>query len=150
MNSTEFQKHAEKMFPLVPHLGLQVKTFLAKECVLTGAWAQNKNHIGTVFGGSLYCFAALASYGLIWAALSERGMMTGNIVISEGGIKYLAPVKGDFEVCCQAPENAMWENFFQSFIKKGKARLPLTANVMWNNKVCAVFQGTYVTRREDS
>lgn len=148
MTSDEFQKHAEKMFPLVPHMGLRVKTFLPQDCVLTGTWAQNKNHIGTVFGGSLYCFAALSSYGLIWAALTGRGMMTGNIVISEGDIKYLAPVKGDFEVRCQAPTDSEVEIFFQALAKKGKARLLLTAQVMWNEKVCAVFKGTYVARRE--
>lgn len=150
MTSDEFQQHAEKMFPLVPHMGFKVKTFLGHQCVLTGTWAENKNHIGTVFGGSLYCFTALSSYGLMWAALSARGMMTGNIVISEGHIRYLSPVQGDFEARCLTPSMPEMEEFFHSLLKKGKARLPLTAEVVWNNKVCAIFQGTYVARREVS
>lgn len=150
MTSAEFQKHAEKMFPLVPHMGLQVKTFLPEICILTGLQTQNKNHISTVFGGSLYCFAALASYGLIWATLIGREMMIENIVIADGAIKYLAPVKGDFEVRCPAPSSQALEIFFQGLQKKGKARLLLTAEVTWNEKVCAVFKGTYVSRREVS
>ena len=150
MTSFEFQQHAEKMFPLVPHMGMKVKAFLGHNCILTGTWAENKNHVGTVFGGSLYCFAALSSYGLIWAVLSERGMMTKNIVISEGHIRYLSPVKGDFEVSCLAPSLLQLEEFFQALTRKGKARLPLTAEVIWNEKVCAVFQGSYVARREVS
>ncbi len=148
MNSTEFQKHAEKMFPLVPHMGLKVKTLSEKNCILAGSIAENKNHIGTVFGGSLYCFSALSSYGLVWAALSARRMMTGNIVISEGQIQYLSPVKGDFKVSCLAPPENQMKAFFETLFKKGKARLPLTAEVIWNNKRCAVFQGIYVAKRE--
>ena len=150
MTSFEFQTHAEKMFPLVPHMGLKVKTFLGQHCVLTGTWRENKNHIGTVFGGSLYCFSALSSYGLIWAALSAEGIMTENIVISEGQIRYLSPVKGDFEVSCKAPTTIQMEEFFHALQKKGKARLLLTAEVIRDEKVCAVFQGTYVARREVS
>ncbi len=148
MNSTEFQNHAEKMFPLVSHMGLKVKTLSEKSCILTGSIAENKNHIGTVFGGSLYCFSALSCYGLVWAALSASRMMTGNIVISEGQIKYLSPVKGDFEVSCLAPSENLIKEFVQILFKKGKARLPLTAEVIWNSKKCAVFQGTYVAKRE--
>lgn len=148
MTALEFQSHAEKMFPLVPHMGLKVQTFLPQTCVLTGTWSENKNHIGTVFGGSLYSFTALSSYGLIWAALTARGMMTQDIVISEGHIRYLSPVGGDFDVSCQADTSDQMEEFFQTLQKKGKARLPLTAEVIWNQKVCAVFQGTYVARRE--
>jgi thioesterase domain-containing protein len=149
MNAGEFQSHAEKMFPVVPHMGLKVLEFSAHQCILSGSWQQNKNHIGTVFGGSLYCFTALACYGLIWSLLSEYQAMTQNIVISDGHINYDFPVGGDFEVHCQAPAQDDVENFIYGLTKKKKARLLLVAEVHWQGKVCAHFKGTYIARQED-
>jgi thioesterase domain-containing protein len=134
MNASQFQKHAEKMFPVVPHMGLSVGKLNEQECVLFGKLAANKNHLGTAFGGSLYCFAALSCYGVLWAALSKINLQR-EIVISEGNIRYTKPVKSDFEVrCVLAPQDML--NF--------KSRVALSAQIMSQGEICAHFTGTYV------
>lgn len=142
MKALEFQKHAEKMFPVVPHMGLKVVNLSDTECLLAGSLAANKNHIGTAFGGSLYCFAALSCYGAVWALLGKNQMMTQDIVISEGNIKYLKSVNNDFEVRCQISSEAT--PFLSVLKSKNKARINLKAEVLCNKEICAEFNGSYV------
>jgi thioesterase domain-containing protein len=142
MNALDFQKHAESMFPVVPHMGLKVAKLNPSECVLTGLLAANKNHLGTAFGGSLYCFAALSCYGVVWSALAQHNMMTQDIVISEGNIKYHEPVKENFEVQCKVDDEM--DLFLETLKNKKKARLKLKAEIRTPGKLCAVFEGTYV------
>lgn len=144
MTAESFQKHCEKMFPLVSHLGLQVQSFSPTLCELSGSWAVNKNHIGTVFGGSLYCFTALSCYGLFWSLLQDRGNFSDQIVIAEGQIKYLSPVEGDFLVRSKAPSSADLQLFFDTLERRGRARLLLQSEIYWQKKLCAQFSGSYI------
>lgn len=142
MKSVDFQNHAEKVFPVVSHLGLRVKDLSPQVSVLSGEWAPNKNHLETVFGGSLYSFSALACYGLIWSFLDHHQVNSQDIVISEGKIQYLSPVKGDFEVTCKASPDL--QKFLQALQKKSKARVTLAAEILYQQQVCARFEGQYV------
>ena len=60
MNSTEFQNHAEKMFPLVSHMGLKVKTLSEKSCILTGSIAENKKGTPIFVAGVWWAFGCHA------------------------------------------------------------------------------------------
>lgn len=142
MTADEFQKHAAKMFPIVPHLGLSVKKLSDQESILFGKLSANRNHLGTAFGGSLYCFAALSCYGLVWAAMAREKIANDKLVISEGNIEYLSPVTDDFEVRCVATPQL--KKFINSLSSKNKARVALSAQVMSRGNICAQFTGTYV------
>jgi thioesterase domain-containing protein len=142
MKAVDFQKHAEKMFPVVPHMGLSVVKLDENECLLSGDLKANSNHLGTAFGGSLYCFAALACYGVVWSALSKSNMMTQDIVIAEGKIQYKNPVSDNFEV--KSVASSEMKNFISILKNKKKARLGLTAEVRCKGDLCATFEGFYV------
>ncbi|MEZ0391891.1 MAG: YiiD C-terminal domain-containing protein [Pseudobdellovibrionaceae bacterium] len=104
----------------------------------------NINHKGTLFGGSLYSAGALACYGLFLSGLRDQSIATKNIVIAEGGMKYLAPVDANAKV--EATWNSDQERiqFFKTLQSKKKARVLMRAQVLVGQQICAEFSGFFV------
>lgn len=144
MNANEFRDSLLKKIPLTDALGLEVLRFDARLTVLKAPHAPNRNHVNTVFGGSLYAVSALACYGLFSAISPESGVTSDDVVIQDGVIKYLRPVTGDFEVHAARPEEHRVRKFLDQVRRLGKGRLTLTASVRQDGDEKAVFEGTYV------
>lgn len=148
MKSTaeSFQAEVTQKIPLVSAMGISIQEFSPTAVKLHVLHAPNKNHINTVFGGSLYSACALACYALFRAMSEESGFTEDFLVIQDGEIKYIKPVGGDFEVLAAPQAHLDMEQFLESVKRQKKGRLPLEAEVLWNGQVCAKFQGQYVMR----
>ncbi len=143
MNASELQKLFFAEIPSTQHMGLNVAKASEAEVKLEFKLDKNRNHKGTAFGGSQYSSCALSCYGLFLVGLRERGYTTNNIVISDGQIKYKAPVESDFYT------QALWSDksrgeFFDKLIRKKKAKVVLNADVVSNGKICSTFTGEFV------
>jgi len=55
----------------------------------------NTNHLGTLFGGSLYVQGALTCFAALLGLINSHGYQTNNIVIAKGEINYIAPGECD-------------------------------------------------------
>lgn len=111
---------------------------------LTLPLVPNKNHKGTLFGGSLYAGATLACYGLFLMQLRERGFTSNDLVIAQGEIKYLAPVVEDALIQARWPSEQEKEKFFSTLKLKQKARIAMSAEISTQGKICAQFTGQFV------
>lgn len=109
----------------------------------------NINHKGTLFGGSLYSACALGCYALFLYELRNANVHTNNIVISEGGIQYMAPVSEDAKVVAtwKTPEER--DQFFQVLKLKRKARVQMQGEIWSKDRICAEFIGTFVAFLEN-
>lgn len=134
--------------PLSEKMGIQILEASSQSALLSAPLQPNINHIGTVFGGSLYSVCALACYVLFQEIAREAGGLSDDLVIQEGRIQYLAPVKGDFQVRATLEEDQSVERFMSALRRSGKARLGLRASVLFEGRECAVFEGTYVFHLE--
>lgn len=133
-----------RKIPISRAMGLAIKELSPQKALLTLPLEPNRNHVGTVFGGSLYSAGALACYALFRAISAESGIESDNLVIQNGGIEYLAPVKGDFEILCRRPDETKVQTFLEGLKRRKKGRLPLEAEILFDGKVCARFKGDYV------
>ena len=134
------QDYLDHAIPLVPQMQVRVAELNAEQLVLSAPLAPNRNHIGTVFGGSLNALATLACWGFVWLALHERG---AHIVIHEGHMKFRKPATGDFDAICQLPDPATVSNFVTTFERRGRARITLQAQIICDDRVVAEFEGTF-------
>ncbi len=105
----------------------------------------NRNHKGTLFGGSLYSAGALACYGLFLSSLAERGIQNNNIVIAEGNIRYLKPVTRDIEIKAGWESAEAKDRFFQVLLSKKKARVIMVATGFENEELCFEFKSSFAT-----
>lgn len=134
------QEYLDHAIPLVPQMQVRVARLNDAQLVLDAPLAPNRNHIGTVFGGSLNALATLACWGLVWLALHGRG---AHIVIHEGRMKFGRPATGDFSAVCPLPERSVLENFVVQYERRGRARLNLTANIVCTGEIVAEFEGAF-------
>ncbi len=146
MIAHELEETLKKDIPIAAEMGIQDLQIQDYKLTLKLPLSPNINHKQTMFGGSLYAAGALACYGLFLAGLRGQSILTNDIVISEGGMKYMAPVDRDAIIQAQWNSEAEMKKFFQSLKAKSKARVLMRAQVLLGDQVCAEFSGHFVAQ----
>ncbi|NTU86695.1 MAG: thioesterase [Chlorobiaceae bacterium] len=113
-----------KAIPLTQAMGITVERYSGRELTILAPLANNFNHLGTAFGGSLYIACVLSCWGLLYLRLREKGVK-GSIVIGKGCVEYLSPVTGDIIATGTMPPEEEFSRFLDSYSVKGKARITL-------------------------
>ena len=130
--------------PLSRQMGLTVDRYDGERLSLCAPLAPNVNHKATAFAGSLTAVATLTGWGATWLLLRERDM-GGVIVIQESTTRYLLPISGDFVATCRLPSSRVAERFLAGLRRRGKARLPLSVEILDGaGRVAVAFSGQYV------
>ncbi|MGZ5278406.1 MAG: YiiD C-terminal domain-containing protein [Pseudobdellovibrionaceae bacterium] len=148
MNETELEKLLKMDIPISKEIGIHDLQIQNNKLTLKVPLAPNFNHKKTMFGGSLYSAAALACYGLFLSGLRDQDVQTNDIVISEGNMRYIAPVRGDAVIESQWESEDEMIRFFQSLKSKKKARVLMRAQVLVEDQVCAEFSGHFVAHKD--
>jgi thioesterase domain-containing protein len=142
---TEFdaEQYFHQQIPITRAMGVRVVAHDENQFIIEAPVAQNSNHLGTAFGGSINAVATLAAYGLLWLALRERA---AHVVVAESSIRFLRPVRETIRAICLCPDQDEWAAFQTGFAEKGKARLTLRVSVVEGERPAAEFEGTFVAR----
>jgi thioesterase domain-containing protein len=140
----ELQAVLHHEIPLSRQMGLMVHRYDGICLTLRAPLAPNINHKATAFAGSLNAVMTLAGWGTVWLVLAERGLQ-GTIVIQESTTRYLLPVGNDFTATCRVPQAHELERFVSGLRRRGKARLPLTVDILdGDGRVAVAFTGMYI------
>ena len=130
--------------PLTRAMGLRVAESNGQRLVLEAPLEQNKNHLGTAFGGSLHALPTLACYAGLWTLLREAGI-DGHVVVKRSNAYYRQPVTGTLRAVCMRPVPERVKDFISDLQRHKKARMELTAIVEGTDGKPAVeFSGTFV------
>ncbi|WP_413992852.1 YiiD C-terminal domain-containing protein [Labrys okinawensis] len=123
---------------------MQVRVLdIADDSVCLGApLAPNINHHGTVFGGSLATLATLAAWSLAHLKLRRAGIDC-SLVVGAIHMDYLAPAEGDVLARSRLAEPDNWPHVLEIFARKGKARIPVLAEVDHDGRCVARFKGDF-------
>ncbi len=150
MYLSELQDFLDRKIPISKEMGGKVIRVDSHELLMSFPLYPNRNHKGTLFGGSTYSGAALASYGLFLWNLRDEGFNSEDIVIGEGTIKYFKPVDHDAEILVHWATEVARRHFFDSLNRKQKARVEITAQVFVRGALCALFTGNFVAKIHSS
>jgi thioesterase domain-containing protein len=140
LNHLEQTLHHE--IPLSHAMGIQVVRLDAQGLALSAPLAANINHKHTAFGGSLATLAILAGWGLLHLLLRDHPPAT--IVIQDSHARYRRPVTEDFTAICALPESEVLTTFLQTLIRRGMARIDLTASIPVGGRPAVEFAGRFV------
>jgi thioesterase domain-containing protein len=143
MQEIELQEYLYKHIPLSKALGISIQQATTEQVILQAPLALNINHKKTVFGGSLYNVATLACWSLVFLNV-RRLQIRAEIVISNGNIKYRAPVKEDFTVECAIESQDVFSRFKEGLRRKSKARLCLNAKIYQGSCLAVDYAGEFV------
>lgn len=140
----ELERFLHAQIPLTAAMGVQVEQADSAQLVLTAPLAANHNHLGTAFGGSLAALLVLAGYSLLWMEIGERG---SHIVVRSSTMDYRRPVFDPLRAVCRRPDEAALATFRQTFGRRGKARIELTATIEQDGEIAVEFRGVFVAVR---
>jgi thioesterase domain-containing protein len=139
----ELQKTLKREIPITRHLGVTVESYDGQQLVLSAPLAQNINHKGTAFAGSLNALVTLAGWGQLWLILKEC-QLHGKIVIQDSTNSYLLPVQSNFRASCNRPSPAQVTRMENMFRKHHRARIELQAEIHDGSELAVSFTGRYV------
>lgn len=145
MTVAEIESFFHAKIPLTRAMAVRVESWQEGRLVLAAPLAENHNHLGTAFGGSLSALATLAGYGLIWLALDDRD---AHVVVRRGTTDYRKPVRGTLRAICSGPSEREMGEFRHSYRSKGKARIALRVLIEESGETAMEFEGIYVALRQ--
>lgn len=141
----ELQSLLNQEIPITRHFNLTVGAYNERVLRLDAPLAENVNHAGTAFGGSLSALLALAGWSMVWFLLQEYNLQ-GEIIIQDSNCRYLAPVKKDFSAYCYHPSDEQSGRFEKMLRVHRKGRLELKADIYESDTLAVSFVGRYVVR----
>jgi thioesterase domain-containing protein len=140
---TRVQRYLYQYIPLSAAMGVQVRTASLGHVTLAAPLAPNVNHTETVFGGSAAALATLSAWTLLHLRL-EDARSNARLVIQRSRMEYETPIPGDFEAVCDFADEAAWERFRTTLLRRGRARLAVGAYLVHRRHRVASFEGEFV------
>lgn len=148
LTPAEVESYLHRHIPISSAMGVRVLAAAPEGVTLGAPLAPNINHRATVFGGSVSAVAILSAWAWLHFAVRNAGLKS-RLVIQRNTVEYLAPIAGDFEAHCAGIPAAAFEKFEKQLRRLGKARVTLAAELRFEGKVAATFEGDYVAARLD-
>ena len=132
----------DEHLPVARFMDLKVADYDGELLSLSAPLASNFNDKLTAFGGSLYIASVMSCWGVMYLKMLERGHYV-NQVVSEGNIKYLAPVTGEIIATATSPCAEDLDQYLNRFLKYGTARIEVSSEVLQDHNPAVRFQGSF-------
>ena len=128
--------------PLSRAMAVEVQEASAAHVLLEAPLAPNINMHGTMFGGSGATLALLAAWSVVHVKLEAEGL-SSKLVIHRTETEYLLPVEGSARASANL-DNVDWETFRHTYDRRGRARLSVTAELLYDGQIAARLIGEFV------
>lgn len=154
--SQEAMKQLEAMIveemPITKHLEFSLAADSDGKLRASAPLKPNANHMGTAFGGSLSMLATVTGWAMMHQLVQdtvEDMRRRVEVIIQEGDIEYLKPVRDNISVICERPDEDAIERFQSMLDRWGRARLDLKCKIDAAGERAVTFIGRYVALAED-
>ena len=143
MELRELENYLHEHIPLSK--AMQVSVLEANPSVvrLSAPLAPNINHRETVFGGSASALAILSAWSLLHVRTREQGIHA-RLVIQKNSMQYDLPMLDTFTAICEFDDQVVWNRFLKLLLRKGKARISLSAIITCCDQQTGFLSGDFV------
>lgn len=128
--------------PLSRAMDVRVVQAGTDEVVLEAPLGPNINVHGTMFGGSAATLGLLAAWSVLHLRLQAEGV-ANQLVIHRTEMEYLLPIAGTARAVARL-DGVDWAGFLHTLERRGKARLKVGADLMFDGAVVAQLVGEFV------
>jgi thioesterase domain-containing protein len=132
--------------PLSRAMAVEVLEASATHVLLEAPLEPNINMHRTMFGGSAATLALLAAWSVIHLKLEAEGI-AGQLVIHRTTTEYLLPITGLAQASAHL-DDASWPGFLQTYKRRGRARLTVASELLFEGKVAGRLIGEFVAISE--
>jgi thioesterase domain-containing protein len=140
------EQYLHEHIPLSKAMGLRVEVASQERVLLGCPLEPNLNHRGTGFGGSIASIATLAGWSWLWILMRDKSI-AAKLVVRKSTIDYIASVDSDFTAELRPPSHEAISHFWETFERRGSARIELKVEVLCRGEEAAHFDGTFVAIR---
>jgi thioesterase domain-containing protein len=137
------ERYLHQQIPLSAAMGARVRMATPERVQIAAPLGPNVNHHETVFGGSAAALATLSAWTLLHVRMARAGLQA-RLVIQRSSMEYERPIAGDFDAVCRFSDEVAWERFRTTLARRGRARLTLTADLIYGAQRMATFEGDFV------
>jgi thioesterase domain-containing protein len=137
------ERYLHQHIPLSAAMGARVLMATPQRVQLTAPLAPNVNHNETIFGGSAAALATLSAWALLHLRVARAGL-EARLLIQRSSMEYQQPIPGDFDAVCRFADELLWERFRVTLVRRGRARLTLSAYLVHDARRMATFEGEFV------
>ena len=124
------------------HLNFQIMELSSLRTRAQLPLSGNTNHVGTLFGGSLFSAGALTCYSTLLGIFSRLNLSTKNIVITDSQIHYVSPGDGDAEFKVEVdPIEA--QQIAEQLKSKGRAKASFKAKAFRDSRLILELTAHY-------
>lgn len=141
--ATALESFIKKNIPLANFMDFSIKELTQHSIKLTAPLKPNDNHYGTGFGGSITVLGMLAGWSLLHFRMKEENVES-TLVIRKGKIKFLKPVRAEFDAVNNSLPEEVWNEFRDELVKRGKSELKIQSHIYSNGELSALYEGVYV------
>lgn len=146
-DAPQIQEMLYRLIPMTRGLGVEVVHYDGGQLELRAPLEANHNHQHTAFGGSLYCVAITAAWGILHLWF-EQQFASGSVIVQDGAINYMKPVSGDFRACCRLPDPATLARLEKTLSRHDRVRVSISSTVYLGTEPVAEFHGRFVLLKE--
>ena len=146
MDTEALTRYLHEHIPLTGAMALQAVAASPQRVELALPLAANRNHKGTMFGGSLAALATLACWSLVHVRM-QRDALAGELVVMRSEMDYLAPATDACAGVCEFTDESAWSLCTRMLARRGRARLTLTSTVSIGDTCVATFDGAFAIVR---
>ncbi|MFD1251888.1 Putative thioesterase (yiiD_Cterm) [Devosia equisanguinis] len=148
MSAAALEAYLHANIPLTRAMAVSAVSAHAESVTLSAPLDPNINVHGTAFGGSVSTLGVLAAWSVVHLRL-EAEAVDAQLVIHRNETEFLAPITGRFEAFARIEPQA-WTDFRTVFDRRGKARLSVVAELLFEGRVAARMIGEFVALRDRS
>lgn len=148
MTPSALEAYLHENLPQTEAMGVRVVSAGVDGVTLEAPFEPNRNHRGTLFGGSLASVAIAAGWSVVMLGLRQESLHA-RTVIQRAQIEYFAPGKDFFQAVAAAPDPVAWQVFCRTFARRGRARLNLSVNVTAGGIRIAALTAAFVALTGD-
>ncbi len=145
----EINDYLNRHVPLFKAMQARLERCDEQGLSLVAPLAPNINDKGIAFGGSMAAITSLTGWALTRITLRENGE-SAEIVITDGMLKFLRPVRDDIVAECVRPDAETAARFIDSYRQRGKARWSIEVVIRAGGEPAMTFTGQYVIYRPES
>ena len=143
LSLSELERYLSKLIPMASALGVNVRQASLDSVMIAAPLSLNRNHRGTVFGGSASAVAILAGWLLLDVRLRTTGV-AASVVIQRNEMHYLTPITSDFEARARLSTDGNWCNFLRILARRKKSRVNVSVDLTCKGVVVGEFAGSFV------
>lgn len=146
MTPAALDDYLHSHIPITRAMAVQTRVASATHVELAAPLAPNINVHGTAFGGSGATLALLAAWSVLHLRLEAEGI-ANQLVIQRSTTEYLLPVSGDL-VARANLDGVDLTGFLGTLKKRGRARLTVSAELVFEGKIAGRLSGDFVAIAE--